>query len=87
MISADMICAAFIDADGNRYSEFAGYEMHMFFRDRGKCLNRKYKTASNAVAAISAQYLGVDVDGCGVVVSIWSDNKDDWLDYPLSLTP
>ena len=84
MIDPVIIRPAFIDADGNRPSSLDGYEMHMFFADRGDCLNGEYETATDAVAAISAQYLGADVDGYGVELSIWGSGVNRWTDYSLS---
>jgi len=84
MIDPVIIRPAFIDADGNRPSALDGYEMHMFFADRGDCLNGEYETATDAVAAILAQYLGADVDGYGVELSIWGGGVNRWVDYSLS---
>jgi hypothetical protein len=70
---------------GDRPAALDGYELHMFFADRGECLAAGYETAADAVAAISAEYLGPDVDGIGVVLSIWGGGVNRWDDY--SLTP
>jgi len=84
MIDPVIIHPVFIDADGNRPSALDGYEMHLFFADRGDCLYGEYESASYAFAAISAQYLGADVDGYGVELSIWGGGVNRWTDYSLS---
>ena len=78
------IRANFIYADdGSIPSALDGYEMHMFFADRGDCLTADYETAADAVKAISAEYLGVDVDGIGVMLSVFGDPAPRWVDFTL----
>ena len=78
-----IVCPAFIDAEGVRPAALDGYELHMFFADRGACLDADYETAADAVAAIADQYLGVDADGIGVELSIWGAGVNRWDDYSL----
>jgi hypothetical protein len=78
-----IIRPAFVDSDGNRPASLDGYEVHMFFADRGACLAADYATAADAAAAIRAEYLGRDVDGYGVVLSIWGGGVNRWDDYEL----
>ena len=83
MIDPVIVRPAFIDADGDRPASLPGYEMHMFFADRGECLKADYETALDAVRAIQAEYLGADVDGIGVVLSIWGAGVNFWEDFNL----
>lgn len=81
-----LIRAEFVSNDKKRVENFDGYEMHMFFADRGQCLEKDYVSIKDALSAIKEEYLGADCDNVGVTLYLWDGSFPcKWINYDLAL--